>query len=106
MTDNTTTADKQPTRGRKRPLGILGMGATACAACCAGPILAFLAAAGVFTAAGVALFGVFGLVPVVAWYVRPRRATAVGNTGRARVSATQPMPSRAALAELLREADG
>jgi uncharacterized membrane protein YhaH (DUF805 family) len=56
------------------------MGAAACAVCCAGPILAFLAAAGVFTAAGVAPFGIFGLlvlVPAVAWFVRRRRRATV-----------------------------
>jgi Flp pilus assembly protein TadB len=72
--------DEQPTRGTKKPLGILGMGAAACAACCAGPILAFLVAAGVFTAVGVAVFGVFGLlvlVPAAAWSMRRRRRATV-----------------------------
>lgn len=74
--DNDTNTDEQ--RSRKKPFGVLGVGAAACAACCAGPILAFLAAAGMFTAAGVALFGVFGLVvlvPAVAWHLRRRRRT-------------------------------
>lgn len=75
--DTNLNTDGQPApTNRKRTLGVLGMGAAACAACCAGPILAFLAATGVFTAAGVALFGVLGLlvlVPAVAWYARRRR---------------------------------
>ena len=42
----------------------VGLGA-ACAVCCAGPILAFLAAIGVGTALGVATFGVFGSLAVL-----------------------------------------
>jgi mercuric ion transport protein len=45
----------------KSGLGIVGVGAVACAACCAGPILGFLAAIGLGTALGVAVFGVAGL---------------------------------------------
>jgi hypothetical protein len=41
---------------------IVGVGAAACAACCAGPILGFLAAIGLGTAAGAVLFGIVGLV--------------------------------------------
>ena len=41
---------------------IVGIGAAACAVCCAGPILAFLAAIGLGTAAGVAFFGIGALV--------------------------------------------
>jgi hypothetical protein len=41
---------------------IVGVGAAACAVCCAGPILGFLAAIGLGTAVGFALFGVIGLV--------------------------------------------
>ena len=59
--------------------GLLGIGVAACAVCCAGPILGVLAAIGIGTALGVALFGVVGLavallaiVPVV----RRRRAAA------------------------------
>lgn len=41
---------------------IVGVGAAACAACCAGPILGFLAAIGLGTALGVAVFGSFAIV--------------------------------------------
>ncbi len=41
---------------------IVGVGAAACAACCAGPILAFLGGIGFGTVAGVLLFGVAGLL--------------------------------------------
>jgi hypothetical protein len=62
--------------GKREGLGILGVGAAACAACCAGPILGFLAAIGLTTAAGVAVFGVVGLlllVPGGLWLLRRRR---------------------------------
>ena len=45
---------------------IIGVGAVACAACCAGPILAFLAASGLGSAAGFALFGTLAVVVGVA----------------------------------------
>lgn len=41
---------------------IIGVGGAACAACCAGPILGLLAAIGISTAAGYALFGIAGLI--------------------------------------------
>lgn len=56
---------------------IVGIGAAACAVCCTGPILAFLAAIGLATAAGLALFGVGAIVVGAAWValvlVRRRR---------------------------------
>jgi hypothetical protein len=56
---------------------IVGIGAAACAVCCAGPILGFLAAIGLGTAAVFALFGVAGVVIALAigvvLYVRRRR---------------------------------
>ena len=54
---------------KKDNIAIVSVGAIACAACCAGPILGFLAAIGFGTAAGFALFGtaaiVFGAVAIV-----------------------------------------
>jgi hypothetical protein len=50
----------------KASLGVLGVGAAACAACCAGPVLGFLAATGIATALGAVVFGVVGLVVVLA----------------------------------------
>lgn len=47
---------------KKQDMAIIGAGATACAVCCAGPILGLLAAIGLGTAAGVAMFGAAGLV--------------------------------------------
>lgn len=46
---------------RRENLAIVGVGA-ACVACCAGPILGVLAAIGIGTAAGFALFGSVALV--------------------------------------------
>lgn len=46
---------------RKEKAAVVGVGAAACAACCAGPIIGFLAAIGLGTAAGIALFGTVGL---------------------------------------------
>lgn len=61
----------------KQGAGILGAGAAACAACCAPPIIGFLAAASISTLIGVALFGLVGLAVLViaaAAYLRRRRA--------------------------------
>ena len=62
----------------KTGLGVLGAGAAACAACCAGPILGFLAATGIASALGAVTFGLVGLIVVIAaaavvWYRRRRR---------------------------------
>lgn len=61
----------------RKPFGILGIGTAACAACCAGPILGFVAATGLLTATGLALLGAVGLliaIPGIALIVR-RRST-------------------------------
>ena len=47
---------------KKQNASILGLGLAACAACCAGPILAVLAAIGLGTAAGFALFGTTAII--------------------------------------------
>jgi hypothetical protein len=59
----------------------VAVGVAACAACCAGPILAFLATLGLGTAAGFALFGTVGLLltlGVSAMLVRRRRQQTAG----------------------------
>jgi hypothetical protein len=48
----------------KASLGVLGAGAAACAACCAGPIVGFLAATGIASVLGAVIFGLVGLVVV------------------------------------------
>ncbi len=61
----------------KQDVALIGAGAAACAVCCAGPILGFLAAIGLGTAAGVAVFGAAGLavgaVGLVVVVLRRRR---------------------------------
>ena len=47
---------------KRENAAIVGVGVAACAACCAGPILGVLAAVGVGTAAGLALFGTVAVV--------------------------------------------
>lgn len=47
-------------------LGLVGAGVAACAVCCAGPILGFLAATGIASVLGAVAFGVVGLVVVLA----------------------------------------
>jgi uncharacterized protein (DUF58 family) len=66
---------------KKENATIIGVGVAACAVCCAGPILAVLAAIGLGTAAGFALFGTFailiGAAVAAAVLVRRRRRAVV-----------------------------
>lgn len=48
-------------RTNRQGFGALQVGAVACAACCAGPVIGLFDAASVGTLLGVALFGVVGL---------------------------------------------
>jgi hypothetical protein len=62
--------------GKKDGAAIIGVGAAACVVCCAGPIIGFLAAIGLGTAAGFAVFGSIALIigaAVVAVVVGRRR---------------------------------
>lgn len=62
---------------KKENAAILGAGVAACAVCCAGPILGVLAAIGLGTAAGAALFGasamLIGALAVAVVMIRRRR---------------------------------
>ena len=60
---------------KKVNVAIIGAGVAACAVCCAVPIVAVLAAIGIGTAAGYALFGAAALVvgAAVAAFVVLRR---------------------------------
>jgi hypothetical protein len=66
-----------PTGGAvKSGAGILGVGAAACVACCAGPILGALSAIGVATAVGYAIAGAVALglgAAAIAWLLYRRR---------------------------------
>lgn len=76
----------------KRPFSVLGVGAAACVACCAGPILGFIAATGLLTAGGIAVFGAIGLLiamPGIALVIRRRRkpSTCAPNIGSVTIAA-------------------
>ena len=47
---------------QRQGAALVGVGVLACAACCAGPIIGLLAAIGLGTAVGVAMFGAIALV--------------------------------------------
>ena len=47
---------------KRQDATLVGAGVAACAVCCAGPILGFLAAIGLGTAAGLALYGAVAVV--------------------------------------------
>jgi hypothetical protein len=49
----------------KAAAGVLGVGAVACVACCAGPVFGVLAGVGLSAVVGGVLFGVAGLVVVM-----------------------------------------
>ena len=71
---------------KKDGAALVGVGVAACAVCCAGPILGFLAAIGLGTALGVAVFGVGALIvgAAIAVFVivrRRRRATSCMPVG-------------------------
>jgi hypothetical protein len=76
---------------RKESAAIVGVGAAACVACCAGPILGFLAAIGLGTIAGVLVFGVVGLaiaaVGILFVLRRRRRASCVAADSTVAVEA-------------------
>jgi hypothetical protein len=62
--------------GNREGTALVGAGVAACAVCCAGPIIGFLAAIGIGTAAGAMMFGVGALVVaavVVALVIMRRR---------------------------------
>ena len=65
---------------KKEDAALVGVGAAACAVCCAGPLLGFLAAIGLGTIAGVAVFGsvalAIGAVAAGLVIVRRRRRSA------------------------------
>ena len=79
---------------KKENAAIVGVGVAACAACCAGPILGFLAAIGLGTAVGFALFGsaalVIGAIAIVVVLRRRRRRTDACTTTSEPVAVDMP----------------
>ena len=76
---------------KKQDLALVGAGAAACAVCCAGPILGFLAAIGLGTVVGFAVLGAIGLVGVAVGTIavlrrRRRRTGACITTAEERVN--------------------
>jgi hypothetical protein len=57
------TASSKPSA--EAGLGLIGAGSAACAACCAGPVVGFLAASGIASVVGAGVFGVIGLLVVL-----------------------------------------
>ena len=79
---------------KKENAAIVGVGVAACAACCAGPILGFLAAIGLGTAVGFGLFGsaalVIGAIAIVVVLRRRRRRADACTTTSAPVAVDMP----------------
>ena len=69
---------------KKQDLTLVGAGVAACAVCCAGPIFGFLAAIGLGTAIGAALYGsiavVIGAAVLLVLMRRRRRANECATT--------------------------
>lgn len=65
---------------RRRSFNVVGLGVAACAACCAVPIAGFIAATGLLTATGFALFGALGLVVAIPGIVLIMRRRAHPST--------------------------
>ena len=66
---------------------MVGVGAAACVACCAGPVFGFVAAAGFASVVGAVVFGAVGLVVVLAvaavvWRRRRHRSAQCAPAGR------------------------
>ncbi len=62
MPYRSSTPCSEPWMKRSDGAAVVGVGVAACAVCCAGPILGFLAAIGLGTVLGVAVFGIIGVV--------------------------------------------
>src|SRR5215210_1997084 len=61
-TDRRVDFRRRGMSAKKDSATVVGLGVAACAACCAGPILAVLAAIGLGTVAGFVLFGTIAIV--------------------------------------------
>ncbi len=77
---------------KRENVAIIGVGVAACGVCCAGPLLGALAALGLGTAAGFALFGALAIVigaALTAFVLVRRRRIAAACTP---TDASGPMP--------------
>lgn len=78
---------------KKENVAVAGVGAAACIACCAGPILGFAAAVGLGTVGAIFAFGAIGmLVAVVATAIiirRRRRAVPCSTSATTQVELTR-----------------
>ena len=73
------------TENTKGAMSVVGVGAAACAACCAVPIMGVLAAAGVATLVAYAEVGAIALaiaVPVLIWAIHKRRTPTACSVDR------------------------
>ena len=79
---------------KKENAAIVGVGVAACVACCAGPIIGFLAAIGLGAAFGFAVFGsaalVIGALVIVVVLRRRRRRTDACTATSAPVAVDMP----------------
>ena len=79
---------------KKENAATVGVGIAACAACCAGPIIGILAAIGLGTAVGFALFGsaaiVVGAIAIILVLRRRRRRADACTTASAPVAVDMP----------------
>ena len=79
------------TSAKRESLGIIGIGAAACVACCAGPILAFLSGLTIAGVSSTLVIGVAGLglaaVAAAAWLILRRR----GRHGCADAPTSEPV---------------
>jgi hypothetical protein len=78
---------------RKERAAVVGVGVAGCAACCAGPVLGYLAALGAGTLLAVSVLGVLGLVAAgvgVTWFLRSRRRRAACSPGPFEVDVPAP----------------
>ncbi len=76
---------------KRKNATIIGVGVAGCAACCAGPIIGLVAAIGVGTAAGLALFGalsiLIGVVLMTFVLIRRQRRQVCAS-----IEAAEPVP--------------
>ena len=85
-------------RGKRENATMIGVGVAACAVCCAGPIIGFLAAIGLGTAVGFAMFGavalILGGVTIVIVLTHRRQRSSSCDSGSSPVALEMPTVRR------------